>query len=309
MPLFIMLSGYFAKRVSIKKVINFLLLLAIFQPLYRGFIVLINDEKIFKLSFDLPFYHLWFLFASVIWYLIAMGINKLSLKKIHKVLIIILFFAIGIAARFIADPFEDYIHSYGIRFKGTSFSYMRILVYLPYFFIGYFISKERMVKLYNTLNGRKPVKFILLIGMFIFIAFLNTDNAEMVFKGKAGIAPMEGSLLYRITYILIGYIIALIMCFIILNLVSDKKSIITRIGDRTLPIYLFHVFIVNLIKKVSILDTLHPFVLLPVLFVLAILITLLLENDIFVKYTYYLWNPLELIRTVKDSVMKLVKKS
>lgn len=309
MPLFVILSGYFAKRVSIKKAINFLLVLAIFQPLYRGFMVLINEEKLFDLSFDLPFYHLWFLFASVIWYLITMGINKLSLKTIHKIIIIILFFAIGIAAKFIAGPFEAFIHSYGFRFRGTSFSYMRILSYLPYFFIGNFLSKDSMVKLYNTLYCYKPVKIILLVNMFLCIAFLDTTNAEMIFKGKFGIVAMEGSLPYKITYVLLGYIVALIMSFFIINIVSDKKSILTRIGDRTLPIYLFHVFIVNMIKKIALLDKLHPFVLLPLLFLLAVLITLFLENNLFIKCTYYLYNPLEFFKIVKNTTLRLVKRA
>lgn len=303
MPLFVLISGYFAKRITGRKIINFLLLLAIFQPLYRGYLVLIGEEKAFALKPDLPYYHLWYLFAMTIWYIIAMGLNRLKLKDWHKVLIIVMFFAIGIGARFIADPFEAFIRSYGFKFKGTSFSYMRIMTFLPYFFIGNFLSKDNMVKLYSSLSNHKIIKIILLIGLYLSVMFFNPVNAEVIFKGKHGIAMMEGSLIFKTTCIIAGYIISLLMCFIMLNLLSDRKSIITQIGERTLPVYLFHAFIVIVLRDLEILHSLNVFILLPLLLLLSFLVVLLLENEIFIKLTYYLWNPLEFLRLVKEFIV------
>lgn len=50
--------------------------------------------------------------------------------------------------------------------------------------------------------------------------------------------------LYRGIY----YIIACIMIVICINLISNKKSILTTIGQRTLVIYLLHMFIVRWIE-------------------------------------------------------------
>jgi len=308
MPLFILISGYFAKRVTGRKILNFLLLLAIFQPLYRGYLVLIGEEEAFALKLSFPYYHLWYLFAMTIWYLIAMGLSKLKLKNLHKVLLIILFFAIGIGARFISDPFEAFICSYGFEFRGTSFSYMRIMTFLPYFFIGNFMSKDNMVKIYSSLSKYKIVNIILLIGLYVSVMLFNPVNAEVIFKGKQGIAYMEGSLLFKTICIIAGYIISLLMCFILLNTISDRKSIITKIGERTLPVYLFHVFIVIVLRDLDILHSLNVFVLLPLLLVLSMLVVLLLQSEIFIKSTYYLWNPLEFLRRVKDLIISLNNK-
>jgi len=308
MPLFVLLSGYFAKRVKISKIINFLLILAIFQPLYKAFLYLIKEEKRFRLEPDVPYYHLWYLFASVIWYLIAMGINRRNLKKWQKIIIIVLFFAIGITARYIAAPFEGFIHSKGFRFKGTSFSYMRIMTFLPYFFIGLFLTRDDMIKLYSCLKRYKFVNIILLIGMFVCVKFLNPVNADVIFKGKNGVAKMKGSQYGKLVYIIAGYVISLLMCFILLNLVSDRKSIFTRIGERTLPIYLFHVFIVKIIKRSHLLKGIDTYILLPLLIALSFIIALILGSDLFAKLTYYLWNPLEFVKVVKGYVNKQLKR-
>lgn len=120
---------------------------------------------------------------------------------------------------------------------------------------------------------------------------------------------MEGSLWEKIIYIIIGYAISLLMCFIVLNIVSDRKSIITRIGDRTFPIYLFHVFIVKFLRKTPLLHETATFILLPLLLVLTLSIVMLLENELFIKATYFLCNPLELITAIKASIYKRARKT
>lgn len=146
---------------------------------------------------------------------------------------------------------------------------------------------------------------------FAYIERLSLDpvNAEVVFKGKNGIAMMEGSFTGKIMYIICGYIISLLMSIILLNLVPDRKSILTRAGDRTLPIYLFHVYIVKILKKITLLHEINDFVLLPLLFAVSIILVFLLGSDFFVKSTYYICNPLEFVRQIKGKLIKKKNKN
>lgn len=57
-------------------------------------------------------------------------------------------------------------------------------------------------------------------------------------------SSMEG-FFYRGIY----YIIAIIMSIVCINLVSNKKSILTTIGQRTFTVYFFHMFIIRFIES------------------------------------------------------------
>jgi fucose 4-O-acetylase-like acetyltransferase len=295
MPLFILLTGYFAKHVKMKKVINFVVILIIFQLLYRSFLVLINPEKIFNPRWQVPYYHLWFLLGTIFWYLIAIGIGKLPIRNRGKALIVIGFFLIGIAVKFISGPFEAFMKIYNHKFISDTFSYMRTLTFLPFFFLGFYMTEENMQKIYRSLKRNRLIPILTAVGVIAYLAFSDITNEEKIFKGNYGIDQMDGSLLFRTSHIVAAYLIALIMSYIIVNFISSKKCFLTKWGDRTLPVYLFHAFFVMLSKKMLFLQNLNPWLLLPIMLLADFAIVGILSSDIFIKYSYYLWNPLQLI--------------
>jgi fucose 4-O-acetylase-like acetyltransferase len=304
MPLFILLTGYFAKHVKFRKVVNFVLVLMIFQLFYRSFLVLINPGKIFNYRWEVPYYHLWFLLGTVFWYLIAIAVNKLQLKSLGKVVFIILCFLISIAAKFIAGPFETYMKNFEPKFISDTFSYMRTLTFLPFFFLGFYLTEEKMQKLYRTLKGNLMIPIFIILGVIVWLSLTDTTNEEKILKGNYGIGEMDGSLLFRTGHILSAYIIALVIGFIILNVISGKKCLLTKWGDRTLPIYLFHAFFVMLSKKVTFLEQLNPWILLLVMLLADFAIISLLSSDIFIKYTYYIWNPYQLFENIAQKMRR-----
>lgn len=298
MPLFIMISGYFAKRVTIKKVVNLLLLLIIYHPLYRGYLILLNPEKTFKLRPKVPYYHLWYLLALIFYYLLAIGIKKLRLKNWHKIVLVLSFFAVGFTARLFAGPFEAFMKNYDRRFISDTFAYLRTLTFLPFFFLGFFLSEEGMHKVCHSLKGKKLIPLLSVIGVLLYLKFHNTMNEADILKGNHGIEELDISLIPGLIHILFAYAIAALMCYILLNVVSDRKCCLTKIGDRTLPVYLLHAFFVVPLKRLDFFAQLKPWLLLPVLVFLTAAIVFILSTDFFAKYFYYVYNPMKLIELI-----------
>jgi fucose 4-O-acetylase-like acetyltransferase len=300
MPLFILLTGYFAKHVNLKKVANFLMILLPFHVLYRGFLALINPEDPFDLRLQVPYYHLWYMLATIFWYLIAIGINKSPLKNVNKAVIVAACFLIGTGIKFIAGPFEAFMVKYNSEFISNTFSYMRTLSFLPFFFLGFYLSEENMRRLYRSLKGNKLIPLLTAAGVIAYLSFANITNEEKIFKGNYGIERLDGSLLSRTGHILIAVLIAVLICYVLLNMIPDKVCFLTKWGDRTLRIFLFHAFFVMVLRKLPFLKTMNPWLLLPLLLLTALGVVELLSSDFLMKYTYYMWNPYKLIeRSVK----------
>jgi len=296
MPLFILLSGYFAKRASFKKVINLVLLYLIFQPLCREYSVLLHPGKIFKFKYEVPYFQLWYLVSMIAWYLIAIGINYLKLNKYQKVALVMGCFAIGIASKYFTEPVVDMMKYYDSKFYSYTFSYQRTLSFLPFFILGLVLTEDTMIKLYQSLKAKWIVVVAAIAGIFTYYHVTSTTNQIKILKGSYGVYEMKGALPHTTTVILIGYVIAIVMCYVILNVSGSKNNILTKWGERSLPIFLFHSFFVMYLKRLSFFNGLNFAVLLGLLIVISVIINVILSSDLFVKCTYYLCNPVEMVK-------------
>lgn len=291
MPLFVLISGYFAKHANLKKVWNFAMLYLIFQMIYKLFLMLIKPEHHFKLLYDTPYYHLWYLVSMALWYLLAIGINKLSLSNRKKVILILSCFIIGIVSRYMAGPIVSWMQNYYTSYDSYTLSYQRTLSFLPFFLTGFFLSKESMKRLYQSLKGNKLISTGIVCAIFIYFCLADSTDLTNILKGSYGTDQMEGELLTTTVKILLGYVFAVLMCYILLNAISKKECILTKWGNRSLTIYLFHWFIGRILKDVSTQGDTNKMALLPILFLMAILIVTILSSDKFVNTTYYLSHP------------------
>ena len=291
MPLFILVSGYFAKNATLKKTLNFVLLYLIFQPFYQMILVVLEQRK-FDIDLQIPYYHMWYLVSMTIWYLLAVILRKLSQKPIHKFLIIILCFVIGIGAKFLSGITEPFLQNYNSLFNSYYLSYQRTLSFLPFFFIGFYLNKEEMQHLYQQIKAKKLMGTFVIVSFYLYFLLSDTSNEERILKGSFGINKLKGDVLQTSINIFVGYLIALVMCYIVLNLISSKKSFLTIWGDRSLPIFLFHTVFVIIAKQMVFLQEMHPLFLLIHIIATTLIIVMALSSDGFIAVTRYLCYPL-----------------
>lgn len=137
MPLFVLVTGYFAKsNLKGAQGRNLLLQIAvqyvIFQTLYS-----VLDQTLFHVqnihrSFFAPYLLLWFLISHICWRLITIAIHKFTGTQ-------------QIALSLILGVLVGYL-----QLDGVWLSISRTFVYLPFFLIGYHLSFEKFVLFFTT---------------------------------------------------------------------------------------------------------------------------------------------------------------
>jgi fucose 4-O-acetylase-like acetyltransferase len=299
MPLFILLTGYFAKRTTWKKIINLLLIYLIFQPVYRYFIVLIGVSDKFVIRYEHPYYQLWYLSSMITWSVILLVINNTAVRKVNKAVLVGSCFIIAVTSRVFAGHFLAMMLNYNPDFSPHTLGYQRTLSFLPYFFLGASLGSDYMRKLYQSLKASKLITLVLALGLFFFYTFGNTANLEEMFKGISEQPDLTGTIQDKFIIAFASFVIALTMCYVILNAVTSRKCILTKWGDRSLSIFIFHMFFTRAIEEMKFLGNLNQVVLLILLLLLALLIVWLLSTELFIKYTSYLLNPLAMIETLR----------
>ena len=294
MPMFVFISGYFAKNASPKKIINFILLYLMFQPFYRWLLMIFEDKE-FDLKLEIPYFHLWYLVSMAVWYLLYMVIKKALLSKRNKILILSACFVISIGSRYLSEAVVNLFLNIKDDFYPYTLSYQRTLSFLLFFFLGVLLSKERMNQLYQSLKAKWIVAVMMLVAVFLYFVIDGVQNKEEILKGSFGVYQMEGSLMSITVDILLGYLIASLVIYIMLNIITDKICFLTKWGDRSLPVFLFHTIFVLTFKKFSVFKEFNAILLLVLLIAASYGITSILSSDWFTNFTYYLWHPVEVI--------------
>jgi surface polysaccharide O-acyltransferase-like enzyme len=185
---------------------------------------LIKPGHVFNAEYYDPYYQLWYLVSMTVWYLLAVFIKNSPLKNVNKSILVLGFFIIGIASKYITPFFELWMKNYYSKFDSNILGYQRTLSFLPFFFLGLYFTEENMNKLYQKLQDKKLLAVAVVVGIFAYVSLTDSTNMLNIFKGSCGINLMEGSLLFITGRILIGYLIALVMCFLILSLKHPENS-------------------------------------------------------------------------------------
>ncbi len=262
MPVFIFVMGFFAyksKRTPLKRCKKMFLIYLISQiiiTIYYAYILkIINNYNLF-----IPRFTLWYLLSGSILYLSEYLFRKYPFKKVFIISLII-----SLISGFI--PFI------------TNFlSMTRTLCLLPFFVMGYY---QEQINLFDFI--KKYQKIIYLLVFIITIWFLFN----------------QGYFSYKDTYLKYNYyaysniltcfkkrcllyIIFLIFSAFILLIVPKKKTLLSTIGNKSLPIYLIHgvmlktIFHYGLYIDNKIIGTILNYIL---VFIISIIISI-----IFVSY-------------------------
>lgn len=212
-----------------------------------------------------PHYHLWFLFMIICLYLVTPLIRKLvlvlSTKELWTYTIIFL----------IISSVETFYES--TKYKPF---FLNFIQYIPYFILGYLISKVTYSKKYFTYS---TIIFIFsnittFVGTYYFVN--NFDNNQYI--------------LYN--YLSITTVIASITIFYILLNVNISKQIkkLSLIAPMTLGIYIIHPLFIESLRFIGLkVENYNPLLSIPIftifIFLLSYLIVLLLMKLPYIKRT------------------------
>ena len=241
MPLFIFVTGFFAKKLEDKdgnfklyKVINYVLLFLVFKIalfIFMRFILHQNVEFYLFTEHDTP----WFLLSCALWLCITYLVKNVKAKYM---LIFSVLFALIIGYDYMIEDV---------------FVLSRTIVFFPFFLLGYHLSKEKLNNFVNILHERKYqiCSFIFLVLIItILILFASKLDFLRPFLLSAYAydfdIPFDNKLMFPIIR-LSCLITSVIISLAVMTLVPRRRLFFSELGKRTLQIYILHLFFIYLL--------------------------------------------------------------
>lgn len=236
MPLFMFVTGYFAcfdrKHIICQMVFPYL----IFQILYTYFGIYLLGSQNSTLTFVIPYWLLWYLFAIIVYYLLIPFLDVKSGKG--RVLI------------FAASVLAALLSGYDIKL-GYDFSAARIFSFMPFFLAGFYIKREQVLNRLVCKNISKKYLIwswcmaAIIIAGIVFLLNQGVITKHMLYGSYAFKAGE-----YNIWLKLLIMLIACIWIAVFLILVPDQQiPFLSHVGRYTMPVFLLHGFIVKLIGQ------------------------------------------------------------
>jgi fucose 4-O-acetylase-like acetyltransferase len=271
MPAFILISGYFAKgfkkkgyfKKSVQKI---LIPYFIFQIIYSIYYYLNGQEERIDIDFLHPHWSLWFLLSLFFWNLLLHLFARL--KWIGFSVAIVL----GIAIGFIDNA-------------GSFLSLSRTFVFFPYFLLGFLLNGDQLKKVIRA-RFSQPFGIFIIFGTLLFFWFGFPQDAVQWLLGDTSYANMGTEEVSDGLFRGLQYGLTLIVVFGFLSLIPSKQFKVTKIGERTLYVYLLHGFIIKSLQVVvpdeSIVSFTGNYLL---LIILSFIICLILGSYFTKKYT------------------------
>ncbi|SIS40914.1 acyltransferase family protein [Salimicrobium flavidum] len=239
MPAFILLAGFFAKGSKDKNYImqmvkKLLLPYLLFQAVYSGYYYALGDSGWFN-GFFHPHWSLWFLVSLFCWHILLIGF-----KRIPPVLGILISLELGL----IIGYFSEIGHTYSLS---------RTFVFFPFFLAGYWLTKEQVKK------WQKPSVRLASLGIMgivaTCIALFPEFSSGWLLGSKSyatlGIPEAGGWLRLGV------YILAAVMTVAVLSWVPSRHFSFTKLGQRTLYVYLLHGFFIQFFRKIDLFTYTH----------------------------------------------------
>lgn len=215
MPLFAFVSGYLSKYSSGNKA-------KLIQNLFLPYIIFNIAFIVLTSSKSSPIIEP----QSVLWYLLALFVWRISIEYLSKFRGLILF---------------SIIFSVGTQFLSVSAQpLMRLVTFFPFFVLGYQVNENYI----NRIKKIPKAISVLFIIVFFVITFILVQRFSIPYTISQynSVIPVtsDGIKFFAFESIFCG--IGIFISIIIMNLCSREASIFTQIGKNSLVIYLFHSF-------------------------------------------------------------------
>lgn len=231
MPVFIFLAGFFSKNImkSAQKAVSKIIYYFILYIFLRVGVFLITKYYFNKPNLKLNFFIVsdltWYFLALVIWITILFIINVFKWQYTIPALLITSILA----------GFDSSIRDY--------MCLSRVIVFAPFFYGGFYIKKDILEKFYLVKTSVKAASVGILL-IILFIININNDNIYFLrplFTGRNPYAVLKFPE-YGMALRILCYIISIFLGIIFLLSVPAKKYFFTNWGQRTLTVYVLHIF-------------------------------------------------------------------
>lgn len=280
-PLFVIISGYFSKNLTWEKFKQFFLGLILvnylFQLIYSVPSIMSGHFSLLKYII-LPIGPLWYIIGLLIWRFFIIIIKKYDIPMVLTFLISLL---ISLGVGFIKfDPIAhpDYA------------SALRIFVFIPHFFVGYYAPKDIWDKIKN-IEKIYSISFFIIFGIIV-ILFGKDYYAFSTFGGYPySIFPsITEGLIQRVIFLLF----AVVSSVAFYNIIPDTFY---KFGSASLGILLLHILIVYPIYWGKVTQNFnHIPIIVDILAAIVITISCLLLTKL--KIIQLIINPLKLINMI-----------
>lgn len=283
MPLFVFLSGYFAKWDKRKFFGYFLLyfIFTTFQILLKVFVISPESaytfHKFLTMFID-PLWALWFLPALAIWLLSTKFI------KVVKIWHIIFALCLSLCLGFIPEI-------------GTKLTLSRIFYFFPFFLLGKF-CKQNNEKFNNIMEKAQKIAYklsalLILILMFALIVIFVNYLSKSYFYGSYAYTN-EFGIVHRTISILVGLLTSSCIFILMPQKINEQSKFIrfvSNIGQKTLSIYLFHILLLILFKEFgAVYFSSHYLISLTTALILSVSIIIITSTKPFVKNVNFILN-------------------
>ena len=256
MPAFVFMSGYLSKKPQdvLKNVKNLLI------PYILGYSLTWYAYIWTGRSMD---YELLRPSGTVMWYVLALFIYRLTIEALGKIRFIVplsIIFALWAGTR---PEFTTYLSS------------SRIVVFFPFFVAGY-LWKSDYTKVVRKFKGKWVLVLVSGLLLYAIPNFMIANEIPIdIFRGNhtyqlSGMDDITGMLIR-----LLMYLVSFVLVLTFLALIPDMKLPITFVGRNTMGIYFFHypiMIVLNGLLLLSIPQMMNVWVLFGVSWILVLIL-------------------------------------
>ena len=276
MPLFILVSGYFAKNFNKegqnKKLITTVLVpYFIFEILYSFYDHLIYRTDSLEFTILEPYWIMWFLFSLFFWRLMLPFFVNLK----YPLLIAL---ALSIAIGYIDDA-------------DSFLSLSRTIAFFPFFLLGFYLKREHFERLFS------PTKRVIGIigGVLLFLMMYGLEfhsSIDLDFRRWLYFVFPYEDLNHPEWYagmIRLGFIgLALVASALFLAVIPRGKTFVSELGSRSLYVYLLHGFFIKFYDALDVDDKFAG----PTLYIVATIAAIGLTFFLSSRWVQNLFRPL-----------------
>lgn len=226
MPAFFLIAGLFSKKTvedrRIDKVAPYILIY-IFIKIVNWIVQMIIYGKYTSIN--------WFVESGVAWFALAMFfmyIITFYTKRFKPVYVFVLSVVIAMILGYTGENTDI-------------FCWLRIVNFYPFFYLGYVISIEDITKWLE--NKKIKVMAIISLITYFVICYIGIDKIfwlRFLLTGRSGYYRLEYGMAYGPLIRLGVYVISFFIVFMFLSIMPKRRFILSKIGQRSLSVYVFH---------------------------------------------------------------------